>query len=129
MRLPTVLRTWLRPVIAPVRAAVDRRVTALVDARISELTNGRAPDRTEPPARLFDLVDERSHPNTNELWVLLRDLNNAKLTLKFFGYELGRRLSVALPPLTHLVPQHVGLESKPSTQADLESDWAGQSRD
>ncbi|MGA8191848.1 MAG: methyltransferase domain-containing protein, partial [Acetobacteraceae bacterium] len=74
---------------------------------------------------MFDLVDERSHPNTNELWVLLRDLNNAKLTLKFFGYELGRRLSVALPPLTHLVPQHVGLESKPSTQADLESDWAG----
>jgi 2-polyprenyl-3-methyl-5-hydroxy-6-metoxy-1,4-benzoquinol methylase len=125
MRLPTILRTWLRPVIAPIRAAVDRRVTALVDARISELTDRRAPDRIEPPPRLFDLVDERSHPNTNELWVLLRDLNNARLTLKFFGYELGRRLSVALPPPTDLVPQHVGLDSKPSTQADLESDWAG----
>ncbi len=39
-------------------------------------------------------------------------------------YELARTLAVALPPRTGLSPGHVGLLSKPSTQADLESDWA-----
>jgi 2-polyprenyl-3-methyl-5-hydroxy-6-metoxy-1,4-benzoquinol methylase len=133
MKLPQVFRAWLRPAIAPIRAAVTHKVTALVDARVSELATQRAPELSdiltqqqllERQARLFALVDERSHPNTDELWVLLRDLNNAKLTIKFFGYELGRALSAALPPRTGLLPGHVGLHSKPSTQADLESDWA-----
>jgi SAM-dependent methyltransferase len=132
MRLGRVLRTCLRPVIAPIHAAVERRVRALVDSRVSELA-GRAPElidtfpRPQVPdrrARLFDLVDERSHPNADELWVLLRDLTNAKLTIKFFGYELGRMLADSLPARTGLVPRHVGLQSKASTQADLETDWA-----
>jgi 2-polyprenyl-3-methyl-5-hydroxy-6-metoxy-1,4-benzoquinol methylase len=159
MRIPGVLRTCLRPLIAPIRAAVERRVTAMVDARVSELADQRTPELTdalllqqdrERLARMHDLVDERSHPNTNELlqqdrerlarmlalvdeqshpnlnelWVLLRDLNNTRLTIKFFGYELGRTLAEALPPPTGQLPRHVGLRSKPSTQEDLESDWA-----
>jgi SAM-dependent methyltransferase len=115
-------------VIAPFRVAMERRVTALIDARLSGLA-----DRTVsgPPWRqaewlalLLRPVDEYSHPNPDALWVILRDLENAKLTIKFFGYELGRALSEALPPRQGLVAKHVGLHSKPSTQADLESDWA-----
>ncbi len=131
MKLRGVLRTCLGPVIAPVRAAVERRVAALVDARMSELAEapGVAANLVrqralEQQARLLALVDERSHPNTDALWVHLRDLNNARLTIKFFGYELARTLAAALPTPTDLVAQHVGLHSKPSTQADLESDWA-----
>jgi hypothetical protein len=131
MRLPNVLRAWLRPVVAPFRVAVERRVVALVDARVSAL----AEQQRQAPVDLqqlipalqrhpFGFVDEQSHPNINELWVHLRDLNNARLTIKFFGYELGRMLADALPPATDLRPRHVGLQSKPSTQADLETDWA-----
>ena len=116
--------------IAPVRVAVVRRVTALIDARLSSLADRSI---SIPPHRRHDaewqalslrLVDEYSHPNPDALWVILRDLENAKLTIKFFGYELGRALSEALPPRPGLVAKHVGLHSKPSTQADLESDWA-----
>jgi hypothetical protein len=74
--------------------------------------------------KLTNLVDEQSHPNSDQLWCVLRDLDNAKLSLKFFGYELARALSAALPPRTGLSAHTVGLKSKPSTQSDLESDWA-----
>ncbi len=61
MRLERVLRTCLRPVIAPIRAAVDRRVAALVDARLAGLPGARAPNSadmrpTEPPAPTPALV-------------------------------------------------------------------------
>src|ERR1700722_8975227 len=97
MKLRGILRTCLRPVIAPVRAVVERRIAALVDARLSELAGapGVSDDflrqhALERQARLIALVDERSHPNTAALWVHLRDLDNARLTIKFFGYELAR---------------------------------------
>ena len=128
MRWGKALRACLRPVAAPIRAALERRVAAMVDARVSALALQPVRDPIHAgaglQAPLFSLVNEQSHPNPNELWVLLRDLNNAKLTIKFFGYELGRALSAALPPPTGLAPRHVGLRSKPSTQEDLESDWA-----
>jgi len=69
-------------------------------------------------------VDERAHPNTTELWMKLRDLDNARLTLKFFGYEMARSLAATLPPPPIQPPGPVWLESKPSTQSDLESAWA-----
>jgi hypothetical protein len=106
---------------------------AMIDARLSEFQSEETPvpvDPSERPmttdckARSLRLIDENSHPNADALWVILRDLDNAKLTIKFFGYELGRALSNALPARTGLVPEHVGLRSKPSTQADLETNWA-----
>jgi hypothetical protein len=74
--------------------------------------------------KLAGLVDAESHPNSDQLWCLLRDLENTKLNIKFFGYELARAIAAALPPRTGLSAQTVGLNSKPSTQSDLESDWA-----
>jgi len=46
------------------------------------------------------------------------------LDIKVFGYELARRTAEALPIRTDVAAQYVGLKSKPSTQSDLESDWA-----
>jgi 2-polyprenyl-3-methyl-5-hydroxy-6-metoxy-1,4-benzoquinol methylase len=52
-------------------------------------------------------------------------INPAVLNQKFFGYDIARALTAALPPpdMTSK-PRFVGLGSKPSTQEDLESDWA-----
>ncbi len=44
------------------------------------------------------------------------------LAIKFHGYELAKRLSDQLPPAT-LGETVVGLKSKISTQADIESRW------
>lgn len=46
------------------------------------------------------------------------------LNLKFQGYDLARRLVAERGVVESAPPRHVGLGSKPSTQADLESDWA-----
>ena len=115
MRLRTALKTWLRPVVAPMRAVMAREIGTIIDARMSD-GGSRAPEPVpDRQARLLDLVDEKSHPNADQIWVLVRDLTNAKLTIKFFGYELARTLAAALPSRTDLVPQHVGLKSKAST--------------
>jgi SAM-dependent methyltransferase len=81
-------------------------------------------DLEQKLAKLLELVDDQGRPNVNPLWEIVRDLELIKLNLKFFGYELARRLAAALPVRTNLAPRHVGLTSKPATQADLESDWA-----
>jgi hypothetical protein len=69
------------------------------------------------------LVGPEGGPNTNVLAQRTRDIDNFGLNIKFFGYDLARRLADALPVRTGLSPTHVGLKCKPSTQADLESDW------
>jgi hypothetical protein len=73
---------------------------------------------------LLKLLGPNSKPNLNALTMRLRDLHNLALTTKFFGYELARQLAAGLPLPSIQLPQSVGLLSKPSTQTDLESDWA-----
>jgi len=117
------------------RSAVYRMTVALDDAETPPPAAPTHPDPRPPPSLVdarnhpdprspLSLVDARNHPNLDEVWMILRDLQNAKLTIKFFGYELARGLAAAIPPRTGLTPRQVGLASKPSTQADLESDWA-----
>jgi hypothetical protein len=74
---------------------------------------------------LLKLLGPNSQPNLNALTLRLRDLHTLALTVKFFGYELARELADKLPPTQAEAPFAVGLQSKASTQADLESDWAG----
>lgn len=86
--------------------------------------NQTNPDLNLQLSSLLELVGPESQPNLNALTGRMRDLNNLALTVKFFGYELARKLASDLPPLQAIEPFLVGLHSKPSTQADLESDWA-----
>ena len=62
-------------------------------------------------------------PNLSALNSAVHNIPSAYLNLKFFGYDLARRLAAALPPRTGTEARHVGLRSKASTQADMESDW------
>lgn len=75
-------------------------------------------------ADLLGLVDAESHPIINPLAIQLRDQRNLALNIKFFGYDLARKLAAAVPVRCGMKPMHIQLNSKPSTQADLESDWA-----
>lgn len=72
---------------------------------------------------LTALVRANSQPNLNPLSDVLRHVNVLALNVKFFGYELAKALAAALPVRDDLMVQDVALGSKPSTQADLESDW------
>jgi len=69
------------------------------------------------------LVDSESHPNFNPLSFRLKDMENLALNIKFFGYELARRMAENLPVRDGLAFAPIDLRSKASTQIDLESDW------
>lgn len=74
-------------------------------------------------AEALRLTDGLSRPNVNRLQEVVRHLPSVCLNLKFYGYELARQLAAALPVREGLTPRHVGLTSKASTQADMETDW------
>lgn len=68
-------------------------------------------------------VSEDGIPNLSDINTAVNNIGAANLNLKFFGYELARSLAAALPIRRDTVARHVGLQSKPSTQLDMESDW------
>jgi len=70
------------------------------------------------------LINKSSHPNINPIWFQTKDTEVLRLNIKSMGYELARQLASQLPERIDLRPHHVGLTCKPSTQADMESDWA-----
>ena len=72
---------------------------------------------------LLSLVNEQQQPNTNALNEVARNINILSLNLKSLGYDLARRMAEALPVRTDTVATPVGLASKLSTQADMESAW------
>ena len=43
--------------------------------------------------KCLELTDGEGNPNVRPLAVRLRDIHNLSLTVKFFGYELARRLA------------------------------------
>ncbi len=75
---------------------------------------------------LFWLISAppRSRLDVSPASTQLRDVHNLALNIKFFGYELAKQVAEAIPPRTNLQPIHKDLPSKPSTQTDLESEWA-----
>lgn len=68
-------------------------------------------------------INAEGQPNFGALNLATRNLDLTNLTLKFFGYELARSFAAALPPRSDTVARHVGLQSKASTQIDMEGDW------
>ncbi len=72
---------------------------------------------------LLTPTDASSRPNSSSLAVRLKNLELMALNIKYFGFELARRLAADLPVRENIGYRPVGLGWKPSTQADLESDW------
>ncbi|RYD23902.1 MAG: class I SAM-dependent methyltransferase [Lysobacteraceae bacterium] len=72
---------------------------------------------------LTRLVDDESRPTRNALADVAKNVRLIELNVKAFGYDLAMRLAQDLPVRTDTVAAHVGLASKASTQADIESDW------
>jgi 2-polyprenyl-3-methyl-5-hydroxy-6-metoxy-1,4-benzoquinol methylase len=81
-------------------------------------------DLAEKLKILSEVTTAEKYPNVNPLWEIAKDIDFIKLNLKFYGYDLARRLAAELPPRPRLHPQKVPLSWKPSTQLDLSSDWA-----
>ena len=73
---------------------------------------------------LTRLVDDQGHPTMNALAEVAKNVRLIELNVKAFGYDLATRLARELPIRTGTAAVPVGLRSKPSTQADIESDWA-----
>lgn len=69
------------------------------------------------------LTNDRSQPNINDVVSKLKNIDAMALSLKYFGYELASTLASALPPTETAQIAPVGLKCKPSTQADMESEW------
>lgn len=86
-------------------------------------TNAPFDIRSELPDLLRLTLSPEGPPNINALTELLRDFNAMKFNMKFFGYELARTLAEALPPVPSGGPFEIDIESKASTQDDLEADW------
>jgi len=74
-------------------------------------------------AKTLALLNARSQPNINELTVATRNLEILALNVKAMGYRLARELGKDLVLPTHSEARAIGLRSKLSTQADIESDW------
>jgi 2-polyprenyl-3-methyl-5-hydroxy-6-metoxy-1,4-benzoquinol methylase len=68
-------------------------------------------------------TDEFGRPNLHPINMAVTDLDWTNLNLKYFGYDLARSLAAALPANRETEARHVGLQSKASTQTDMESDW------
>lgn len=73
--------------------------------------------------RLLELVNENSHPNLNPLSIKTRNLELLALNVKAMGYHLARSLGETLAEAAPAAPPNIGLGSKLSTQADMESEW------
>ncbi|MCA3611586.1 MAG: hypothetical protein IOC52_05765 [Methylobacterium sp.] len=74
--------------------------------------------------KLLVPVDGQSHPNMGALRRALKDLDAIKINIKMSGYTLAERLAGEIKPRTGLKPYPISLQCKPSTQADLQADWA-----
>jgi 2-polyprenyl-3-methyl-5-hydroxy-6-metoxy-1,4-benzoquinol methylase len=54
---------------------------------------------------------------------MVRNTHLTNMNLKFYGYDLARKLAETMPLHRNTAPRFVGLQSKASTQVDMESDW------
>lgn len=86
------------------------------------LDRASAPAETDVGA-LTRLVTDAGHPNINDLWRITKDLEALRLNVKALGYELARTLEAGLQSIPVEHARKVKLESKPTTQADLEAIW------
>lgn len=70
------------------------------------------------------LLDASGRPRPGLLSAAAGDLDPLSMNVKHFGYGLARRLARDLPVQVSGAAEQVGLTSRLSTQADIESGWA-----
>lgn len=107
-----------RNAVAPA-SGIDAAVKSAVDAALAE----REAWLRDLLGREVDRVDAEGRPILTPLAIRLRDIDILALNIKYFGYELAKRLAADLPPRSDVSFRPIGLTCKPATQADLESDW------
>lgn len=95
----------------------------LAAARRRALTRKTNMNKTHYGMQYFRFVDDEGRPTLTAEALALRDLPALALNLKFFGYEMCRRLTESLPRTEPTPPERVGLRCKPSTQADMMTNW------
>lgn len=79
---------------------------------------------THPSAEdLLALTTAEGHPNVNALWQVTKDIDALKLNTKMLAYELAHSMEHRLQGIPVDGPRTVGLDSKPVTQADIETRW------
>jgi 2-polyprenyl-3-methyl-5-hydroxy-6-metoxy-1,4-benzoquinol methylase len=67
---------------------------------------------------------KNGQPNINQLGQMLWDMQSIRLNIKHFGYQLAFQMRDKILSGTKSTgPARVGLKSKPSIQADIESNW------
>jgi hypothetical protein len=71
----------------------------------------------------LQLVNAEGQPNINDLWRATKDIEMLKLSVKALGYELARTLEPRLQAIPVDPHKVIGMDSKPATQADLETRW------
>ncbi len=71
----------------------------------------------------MSLTNDHSQPNLSAIAAKLKNIDAMALSLKYFGYELAATLASTLPPTDQARLAPIGLKCKPSTQADMESEW------
>lgn len=69
------------------------------------------------------LTDRAGHPNVNALWAATKDIDALKLNVKMLAYELAHSMEHRLQAIPPESPRTVPLESRPVTQADIETRW------
>jgi 2-polyprenyl-3-methyl-5-hydroxy-6-metoxy-1,4-benzoquinol methylase len=108
--------------LKPLLKIATRGASLVRKATRTRTGNGSGADH-QRMAALTALLNDRSQPNLNALSILVRNIDLLALNVKTMGYDLAKTMAAELPVYNDTVARHVGLASKASTQADLESEW------
>jgi hypothetical protein len=123
-------RGWsLRSLLRPIRAVSGMAAAASGPVKASPSADDAAnvdpaPDVAAVVQDLVRLTTADRHPNINELWHALKDIQILRLNVKNFGYQLAREAAAIRAAVDITAePRRHGLVSKPTTQSDIESPW------
>jgi len=116
---------------APLRAALDRRMTPVANGQFGRWLGGLMGGVSRADMdhaiddriwRLLQPVTAEGRPNHNPLNDVLREIGMMRLAIKALGEDLARRANVAAP--AGEPPRRVPMPWKPCTRADLVSSWS-----
>jgi 2-polyprenyl-3-methyl-5-hydroxy-6-metoxy-1,4-benzoquinol methylase len=80
--------------------------------------------RTDSILNLLQSLNSLGQPNINLLRSAINDLQSLRLTSKANGYRIAKEAAKAIQAKQPSAPYPISISWKPSTQSDLESDWA-----